>query len=382
MIWLWLGFLAFILVGLVVDLVILDGGSGTMPPAKALRWVGLFVVLALCFNVAVYFIYENNWLGVGTAFVKHEREFDAAQLVQARKLKPEEAAAWQPIPGSSSHDALTHPGRTAAAMFLSGWLTEYALSIDNLFVIALIFTHFKVPGEQQRRVLFWGILGALVFRGVMIATGTQLVQHFTWSLYFFGALLIYLAIKLLFSGEQSEDDLERSAIVRWARRFIPLTPRYDGRHFVTRVSNEEAASLNLRPSKSSAGLTGRLVATPLLLVLVIVECTDVVFAVDSIPAILGITRDPFLVFTSNVFAILGLRSLYFALAGLMDRFHYLKYSLSVILGFVGIKMLLEMPWIHIEISAVQSLAVILSALALGVGASLLRPRTNHPPASS
>jgi tellurite resistance protein TerC len=357
MIWLWIGFVAAVVGLLVVDLTLLHRKSERVSTKSALKWVGVFVGLALAFNVAVYFIYQHDVLGFGTKFAERARAAEAAEMVSLGKLSKEEAAAWKPPRGTAAAEAVESPGMTAAQQYLAGWLTEYSLSVDNIFVIALIFTHFSVPLAMQRRVLFWGILGALVMRGGMILGGAKLIEHFNWILYVFGAFLIYTAFKLAFSKEGDDgDELENAWYVRGVRKLLPLSPRFDGDRFTTRLED------------------GRLAATPLLLVLVIVEITDVVFAVDSIPAIFGITTDPFLVFTSNVFAILGLRSLFFALSGLMDKFHYLKYSLAAILGFVGLKMLAEMPAVDVHVPTAWSLGVIVGALALGIGASLLYAR--------
>src|SRR3712207_5931875 len=206
-------------------------------------------------------------------------------------------------------------GGTAAGEYLAGYLIEKSLSVDNIFVFALIFAYFAVPAAYQHRVLFWGVLGAIFFRAIFIAAGAALLSTFHWIIYVFGAFLVLTGIKM---ARHQGDGVhpERNPALRLLRRFLPLTGEYHGQRFLVR-------------------LDGRLWATPLLAVLVVVETTDVIFAVDSIPAIFAITRDPFLVFTSNAFAILGLRSLYFALAGLMDKFHYLKVALAVLLGVVG-----------------------------------------------
>ena len=356
MIWLWIGFIAFIIVLLVVDLGVIHRGAHTVSPASAMRWVAFFIALGLVFNVAVYFIYQHDWLGFGSSFTNALRLAAADEVVQAGGIKPEQMGSWQPPAGSVAAREIAAPGLTAALQFLTGWLTEYALSIDNIFVIAVVFGHFRVPAQYQHRVLFWGILGALVMRGAMILGGTTLIARFHWLLYVFGAFLILTAIKLAISREDKQEDFEKRPLIRGLRKLVPVSSGFDGQKFLTRLS------------------TGALAATPLLLVLIIVEATDLVFALDSIPAILGITTDPFLVFTSNVFAILGLRSLFFALSGMMSKFEYLKYSLAAILGFVGAKMLLEMPVFDVEIPAAVSLGVIAGALGIGVGASLWHAR--------
>jgi tellurite resistance protein TerC len=238
-----------------------------------------------------------------------------------------------------------------ALEFLTGYLIEKALSVDNLFVFALIFTMFAVPGKYQHRVLFWGVLGALVMRGVFIGAGAALLERFHWLIYVMGAFLIFTGIKLAVQKE-TEIHPERNPLVRFFSKLFPVTKTYHGESFFVRTN-------------------GALAATPLFIVLLIVESTDVVFAVDSIPAIFAVTRDPFLVYTSNVFAILGLRSLYFLLAGALDKFHYLKPALAVILSFVGLKMLVSN---FVKVPVGVSLGVIAGLLAVAVIASLLRAK--------
>ncbi len=360
MLWLWAGFLAFIFLVLAIDLGIVGRSHKEMSARLALRWTGVFVGLGALFNVAVYFIYANNWFGAADTFVRILHATGDAE----QGMSPERV------------------GGIAAMQFLAGWLTEYSLSVDNLFVIALIFKSFSVHRSDQHRVLFWGILGAMIARAVMILAGSAAVQRFEWVLYLLGAFLLITAWKVAFSVERETQDFSKSLTVRLARRVFHVSDAYDGHRFFTRLP------------------TGRLAATPLFVVLLIVEVTDVLFAVDSIPAVIGITRDPFLVFTSNIFAILGLRSLFFALRSMMDRFHALKHALAAILAFVGAKMLLEgahhlrplaerawgslpgwLDWLpshHIEIPAGVSLAVIVGVLAAGVGASfLLAPPPSH-----
>jgi tellurite resistance protein TerC len=238
-------------------------------------------------------------------------------------------------------------GPTAGGEYLAGYLIEKALSIDNIFVFALVLNYFSVPAKYQHRVLFWGIIGALVFRAIFIAAGITLLNNFHWVIYVFGGFLIFTGVKM---ARHSEEEVhpERNPVLALFRRFVPMTPDYEGAHFVVRRG-------------------GRRLATPLLAVLVLVETTDVIFAVDSIPAILAVTRDPFLVFSSNAFAILGLRALYFMLAGMMDRFVYLKIGLAVVLIFVGVKMVAA-EWYHVPIWA--SLVVIAATIAVSVVASL------------
>jgi tellurite resistance protein TerC len=238
-----------------------------------------------------------------------------------------------------------------ALLFVTGYLIEQSLSVDNLFVIVMIFSYFSVPAKYQHRVLFWGILGALVMRGIFIGVGTILISRFSWIMYIFGGLLIFTGIRMAFEQDE-EFDAEKNIVMRTARRLLRVTNRYDEQRFFT-VEN---------------GVT---VATPLLLVLIMVEFTDLVFAVDSIPAIFAVTTDPFLVYTSNVFAILGLRSMYFLLSGIVHKFVYLKYGLSVILTFVGTKMVI-VDFYHVPI--LVSLAVIVVTLAFSIIISLMYPK--------
>jgi tellurite resistance protein TerC len=245
---------------------------------------------------------------------------------------------------------LWREGTQQALEYYTGYLIELSLSVDNLFVFLLIFTYFCVRADAQPKVLKWGILGAIVMRLIMIGLGAFLLHRFNWIVYVFGALLVVTGIRM-FTQKEERVDLERNPVVRLARRLIPLSPSYDGTRFFTRTA------------------TGKVVATPLLLVVLVVEWSDLVFAIDSIPAIFAVTRDPFLVYSSNVFAILGLRALYFVLAGMLDKFVYLKPGISFILIFVGLKMLLS-GWFHFPI--LLSLGVIVTTLALAVVLSLRR----------
>ncbi|MEA2693121.1 MAG: tellurite resistance protein TerC, partial [Acidobacteriota bacterium] len=232
-------------------------------------------------------------------------------------------------------------GHRAGVEFLAGYVIERSLSFDNIFVFVVLFNYFAVPDYLQHRVLYWGILGALASRGVFIGLGAALLAHFHWLIFVLGAFLVYTGVKV-FRGAEVEVEPGKNPVLRLFQRFVPLTSEYHGKRFLVRRE-------------------GRRLATPLLLVLVVVEATDVVFAVDSIPAVFGVTQDSFIVFTSNIFAILGLRALYFLLAGLMTQFHYLGYGLGLVLAFVGAKMLLQ-PWIAIPVEG--SLAVVLAILAL------------------
>ena len=244
-------------------------------------------------------------------------------------------------------------GRQSMLEFYAGYLVEQALSVDNLFVFILIFGYFRIPPELQHRVLFWGIIGALFMRGAMIAAGAVLITQFHWIIYLFGAFLVFTGARMAFGGE-SEIEPESNPVIRLVRRFLPITTKFHGEHFFVREIID--------------GKAAKLVATPLFVVLALVETTDVVFAVDSIPAIFGITRNPFLVYTSNVFAILGLRSMYFVLAGVIGKFHLLKYGLALVLAFVGTKMLLSEIW---PLGIGLSLGVVVTLLVGSVLLSLV-----------
>jgi tellurite resistance protein TerC len=240
--------------------------------------------------------------------------------------------------------------------WLTGYLIEYSLAVDNIFVFVLVFSAFAVPPQYRHRVLFWGIIGALVMRGAMIAVGAELIDRFHWILYVFGGFLLFTGVRMLLAKKDEHVDLEKNPAIRLARRLFPISKEYDGQKFFT-VKN------------------GVRMATPLFLVLVFIEFTDLVFAVDSIPAIFAITRDPFIVFTSNVMAILGLRSMYFLLADIVDRFVYLKTGLAVILSFIGVKLLLIDVF---KIPTVFSLGVVVTVLAISVIASLIKTAGQKP----
>jgi tellurite resistance protein TerC len=304
--WLWIGFNLFVLTMLALDLGVFHRKSHTVSFREAVAWTLTWITLALLFNLGV----------------------------------------WH------------YAGAQKALEFTTGYLIEYSLSVDNIFVFALLFSYFAVPPKYQHRVLFWGILGALMLRATMIGAGTVLIAKLSWIIYVFGAFLILTGIKMIVKREE-EIHPERNPVVKWFKKLMPVTSDYRGDKFFVRES-------------------GVLMATPLFVVLLLVEISDVIFAVDSIPAIFAVTTDPFIVYTSNVFAILGLRSLYFALAGVMDKFHYLKVGLGVVLTFVGVKMLLaHTAW---KIDTLVSLGVIVLTLAVSVVMSLLRPKKTviHP----
>ena len=359
MLWIWLGFIALILVLLALDLGVFHRKAHVISVREALLWSAFWIALGLSFCLFVYFGYENHWLGLG----------NTPDIIERTAEHPE---------------GRVNDGRSATIKYLTGYVVEKSLSVDNIFVIAMLFGYFAVPAIYQHRVLFWGILGALVMRGVMIAIGTELINRFHWILYVFGAFLILTAVKML-TLNTDEADPGKNLAVRLTRRFFPVTDRFHGQHFFVRAgstASHEAAIPGAAVVDDPAvnrTKAGTLMLTPLALALVVVEFTDLIFAVDSIPAIFAITADPFLVFTSNVFAILGLRSLYFALAGMIDKFRFLKVALAAVLALVGVKMLAA-KWLKEAIGPnfnFYLLAVVLLILAAGVVASMLLP-ARHP----
>ncbi len=295
----WIGFNVFILAMLALDLGIVNKKEKAISFKESILWVAFWSSLAMAFNGLVYY-----WFGAEKAFE-----------------------------------------------FMTGYVIEWSLSVDNLFVFIVIFNFFNVPKQYQHRVLFWGILGALVLRGAFIVMGVTLFTKFEWMIYVFGGILVFTGLKMLFS---SDDDpkLDRNIFVRACKRFLPVTEEYHGKRFFVKSK-------------------GSWLATPLFIVLVVVDFTDLVFAVDSIPAVLSISSDPFIVYSSNVFAILGLRSLFFALSGMMDIFRYLKYGLSIILSFVGIKMLIS-HYVHIPVE--WALFVVVMILAVSIMISIMRKK--------
>lgn len=298
-IWLWIGFNLFVLAMLALDLGVFHRKSHVVSFKESITWTFVWITLALIFNAGVWHYY----------------------------------------------------GSQKALQFFTGYLIEKSLSVDNVFVFVLLFSYFAVPPRYQHKVLFWGILGALVMRAIMIALGAALINRFTWIIYVFGAFLVLTGIKMILKREE-EIHPERNPVVRWFKRLMPVTADY-------------------REDKFFVVESGRRAATPLFVVLLLIEVSDLIFAVDSIPAIFAVTTDPFIVYTSNVFAILGLRSLYFALAGIMDKFHYLKIGLGLVLSFVGVKMLLAHT--AYKIDTLVSLGVVAAILAISIVASVLRP---------
>ncbi len=300
--WAWIAFHIVVFGILALDLGVINRKSHTQSVKSALLWTGFWILLSMGFAGVI----------------------------------------WESM------------GRQKALEFLTGYVVEYALSVDNIFVFLLVFGYFRVPAEHQHKVLFWGIIGAFIMRALMIFLGSALITRFEWIIYIFGFFLIYTGIKLAF-GKESEVDPGKNPMIVLLRRFMPVTPDYVGGQFLTKID-------------------GKTFATPLLAVLLVIETTDLVFAVDSIPAIFAVvkSRDPFIIYTSNICAILGLRSLYFALAGIMDLFHYLKYGLSAVLSFVGVKMLLSHT--KFEIPTPVSLVVIVAILGGSILLSILRPK--------
>jgi tellurite resistance protein TerC len=303
-VWLWGAFNVFVVAMLAVDLFVFHREAHEVRAREAAAWSVVWVTLALLFGGGVYL-----WMGPA-----------------------------------------------AGLEYFTGYVIEKALSVDNIFVFVLIFSTFRVPAKYQHRILFWGVLGALVMRGVMIAAGAYLIEQFHWMLYVFGAFLVFTGIRMA-KQDEHDVDLTTNPVLRLVQRLVPVTPGYHGQRFFVRVDH---------------GGVSRLAATPLFVVLALVETTDLIFAVDSIPAIFAVTQDPFVVYSSNVFAILGLRALYFLLADVIQRFHYLKTGLSVVLVFVGIKMLIADV---IEVPIGLSLAVIVTVLAAATAASMWWPRS-------
>jgi len=353
MVWLWIGFIGFVLAMLVLDLGVFHRKAHVVGTREAVGWSAVWVSLGLLFSVFVYFGYEAHWLGLGST--------------------------------SDAVDGAINNGASATVKYLTGYVVEKSLSVDNVFVIAMIFGFFAVPAMYQHRVLFWGIIGALVMRGAMIAVGSKLIAEFHWILYVFGAFLIVTALKMLLLKTESNDP-NKNTVVRLVRRFFPVTARFHGEHFVVRAGSPAALEAELPggvmhpDSVVDAAKPGTLLITPLALALIVVETTDLIFAVDSIPAIFAITADPFLVFTSNIFAILGLRSLYFALAGMLNRFRYLKISLAVVLMVVGAKMLVA-KWLKSVLGEQFNfyfLGLVILILAAGVVSSIATGQREKP----
>ena len=319
---LWIGFILFICILLALDLGVFNRESHVISTKEALGWTTLWVSVSLLFSVFVYFAYRDQWFGLG--------------VEMGHPLPPEKAVL----------------------KYLTGYIVEQSLSIDNIFVIAIIFSYFHIPRQYQHRVLFWGIVGAIVFRGIMILAGSFLIERFDFITYIFGAILLYSAYKMIGSGHEKVDP-NKNPLVNFFKRYFPVVRTIHKEHFFIKRM-------------------GKTMATPLFIALLVVETTDIMFAFDSIPAIFAITTDPFLVFSSNIFAILGLRSLYFVLVSMINRFKYLQYSLVLILVFVGIKMLL----IHfVHLPEWLSFSVILLLLGGGIIVSLIKEKKDEKAAT-
>ena len=312
----WICFLTAILLFLALDLGVFNKTPHIISSKEAGKWTGIWVTLSFLFSGVIYWLYSNNYIA-----------------------NPD---ALRPI--------------DASMKFITGYLIELSLSIDNIFVIAIIFAAFRIPQKYQHRVLFWGILGAIIFRGLMIYFGVLLIHKFAWTTYIFGAFLIYTAMKMLFTGEDEKFQPKKSFIYKSLKKIMPISNHIDEEHFFVRRKHITAA-------------------TPLFVALVVIEVMDVVFAIDSVPAILAITSDPFLVFSSNIFAILGLRSMYFFLSHMLDKFAHLEYSLIAILTFVGLKMLLHD---YIKLPEWVSLAFIAISLLVGILVSLKMSKDETP----
>lgn len=341
--YLWLGFLGIVFILLALDLGVFNRKAHVMGIRESLTWTAVWIFMALLFNVGVFFIYAYDIGGIDD----HYHHSNVA-------VSDQTAAADNASFKIGEYDA--HRGKTAAIEYLTGYLVEKSLSLDNIFVISLIFSFFAIPQIYQHRVLFWGILGALILRGLMIFLGAELLAKFEWMIYFFAGMLFITAVKMLLVDNE-EINPDNNPAVQMARKIMPVTSEITNEHFFRRVE-------------------GVLMMTPLFLALLVIETSDIIFAVDSIPAIFGITRDPFLVFTSNIFALLGLRSLYFALAAMMNKFKYLKYSLIVILLFVSFKMCaggIFKGFVEENKDVITwvSLGVIVVAMAFGIIASVL-----------
>jgi tellurite resistance protein TerC len=340
----WAGFLTFVVLLLALDLGVLHRKAHVVSMKEALLMSALWIALGLGFSVFVYYGYEQHWLELGISI-------DAV-------------------------DDTINDGQSAAIKYLTGYIVEKSLSVDNIFVIAMVFGFFAVPAIYQHRVLFWGIIGALAMRAVMITVGAALIAEFHWVLYVFGGFLIITGLKMFFLKTENTNP-NQNIVVRVTRRLFPVTSHYHREHFLVRAGSSASQESETPDSPAdhdeavSRVKQGTLMLTPLALALIMVETTDLIFAVDSIPAVFAITADPFLVFTSNVFAILGLRSLYFALAGMITKFKYLKPALAIVLLVVGVKML-TVKWLKEafgEYFNFYFLAAVLLILAVGIIAS-------------
>ncbi len=312
--WVWIVFIAFILIFLAIDLGVFNKENHVIKTKEASIWTAIWVTIALSFSAVIYWLFSNGMV----------------------------------------HNPTGLTPNNAVLKYITGYLIELSLSVDNVFVIAVIFAAFKIPAMYQHRVLFWGIVGALVFRASMIFFGVALITRFEWIIYVFGVFLLYTAFKML-QGEEEEFNPKKSFVFRQIKKIYPITGNIQGENFFVKRMGIKAA-------------------TPLFVALIVIELTDILFALDSIPAILAITADPFIVFSSNILAIMGLRSMYFLISRMLEKFRYINYSLVVILAFVGLKMLLSH---YIHLPEWVSLTVISMALVGGVLTSLTIPEKSE-----
>ena len=369
--WAYVAFIGLVVLFLALDLGVFHREAHEVSMKEAATWSVIWLTCGVAFSAFVYKAYDANWLGLGLDTPRYNTHELAGQV-------PE-----QPIIISG-----TVEGLEAAKQYLVGYVVEKSLAMDNIFIIALIFSFFAVPAKYQHRVLFWGIIGALVMRGGMIGIGAGLILKYQWILIIFGGFLVLTALKMaLIKGN---DDPSQNIAVRVCKKLLPTVDFYDGQRFFTRrtvkptYSKDPATGKEIQDAPPAGTLSAKWSITPLFLALILVEVTDLVFAVDSIPAIFAITPDPFIVFTSNIFAILGLRALYFCLAALISKFRFLKPALILILAFVGVKLLLlsvppyldvigMAPQKSIKIDTTLSLVIVLATLALAPVLSVLMP---------
>ncbi|MFM7053002.1 MAG: TerC family protein [Planctomycetota bacterium] len=371
-VWAYVAFIGLVVLFLALDLGVFHREAHEVSMKEAATWSVVWLTCGIAFSAFVYQAYEKNWLGLGLNTPMYN-EHELAGTVPEQPLI---------VTGEVS-------GADAAKQYLVGYVVEKSLAMDNIFVIALIFSFFAVPAKYQHRVLFWGIIGALLMRGGMIGLGAGLIMKYQWILIVFGAFLVLTALKMaLIKGN---DDPSQNIAVKLCKKFLPTVDFYDGQRFITRrtlpptYSTDPKAGKQVQDPPPAGSLAARYAITPLMLALILVEITDLVFAVDSIPAIFAITPDPFIVFTSNIFAILGLRALYFCLAALIAKFRFLKPALILILAFVGVKLLLLSvpPYLDvvglepkhgIKIDTTLSLVIVLGTLALATALSVFLPK--------
>ena len=367
--WAYLGFIALVMLFLALDLGVFHREAHEVSMKESITWSCIWLACGLSFTAFIYYAYQHHWLGLGL-----ETPVYAGGVIVLGEVT----------------------GATAAVQYLTGYIVEKSLAMDNIFVIAMIFGYFAIPAKYQHRVLFWGIIGALIMRGGMIYLGAELIMRYTWILIVFGLFLILTAVKMALI--KSHNDPGSNPVVKLAKRFLRTVDFYDGQKFFTRRT---VAPISIKDPKTGRDiyapaepgtLSARWAITPLFLALIMVEITDLVFAVDSIPAIFAITPDPFIVFTSNIFAILGLRALYFCLAALIAKFRFLKPALILFLAFIGIKLLLlaAPPYFNdfglsgselksIKIDPIVSLVIVLGTLAAATVMSVLIPNKEEKP---